>query len=319
MKQLLLMLAACCLFISCKKSKSDIIATSGQPKIYYQGSNASSFGWEEIFSMNEDGTGEQQITNFSKDGSLQISTQDPVLSPDGKKIFFVSHKDFSGGEIFSMNPDGSGVTKIISNNIQGSSMQAPVIFPDGQKMAYFIEVDSMMDRHGEIFTANIDGSNKKSLISYPADGNCYHPCVNPVNNSIVYTNLVNNKMELYSMNMDGTNKQQLTSTGPTVKLHPQFSPDGTKIVFDAITGIGTEIFIMDTNGSNMKQLTTYSNNGTKNTISWGATFSKDGNTIYFSSDEFNGRTGQLYKMNADGSNKLRLTSSAVDKFNPCVK
>lgn len=290
-----------------------------QPKIYFQGSYGTILGWEEIYAMNEDGTGERQITNFSQGGATLISTNDVALSPDGKKVFFVSRKDFEGGEIFSMNTDGSELTKVISNNIQGSSMQAPVIFQDGQKIAYFMEVDSFMNRHGEIYTANIDGSNRKSLISFPADGNCYHPTVSPANNTIVYSNLVGNRMELYAMDIDGSNKRVLTSTGERTKMHPQFSPDGSKIVFDAIYGIGVEIYIMNADGSGIKQLTFYSNNGTRNTITWGPTFSKDGKTIYFSSDEYNGHTGQLYKMTADGLNKTRLTSSSVDKFNPCVK
>lgn len=101
-------------------------------------------------------------------------------------------------------------------------------------------------------------------------------------------------------------------------MHPQFWPNGTKIVFDGLFGIGAEIFIVDVNDSNMKQLTNFSNGGTKNTLSWRAAFSKDVNTIYFSSPEFTGYSSRLYKMNVDGINKIMLTSSPVDKFNPCV-
>ena len=246
-------------------------------------------------------------------------TGEPVLSQDGKKIYFRSMKDVNEGEVFSMNTDGSNLTKIISNNIAGSSLNNPYLYQNGQKIVYCMELDSFANRHGEIFTADIDGSNKISLTSYPADGNCYHPCVDPANTTIVYSNLIAGKIELYAMNLNGSNKRPLTSTGSSAKLHPQFSPDGGKIVFDASVGIGAEIFIMDADGTNMTQLTFYTNNGAKDIYSWGPTFSKDGKTIYFSSDEFNGNTSQLYKMNIDGTGRTKLTSSAVHKFNPCIK
>lgn len=218
-----------------------------------------------------------------------------------------------------MNIDGSGVTKIISNNIAGSSMQGPVIFQNGQKIVYINEVDSFINRHGEIFTADINGNNKVNLINFPADGFCFDPCVDPANTTIVYSSLIGSRMELYAMSLTGANKHALTTTGPASKRHPQFSPDGTKIVFDAPVGVGADIFIVNADGSNMTQLTNYTNNGTVYNYSWGATFSKDGKTIYFSSDEFNNQTVQIYKMNIDGSGKTKLTSSAQDKYNSCVK
>lgn len=316
MKKTLFVLLALSLFISCKKNKTDIVAgPSNQPKIYYQGSPPGVI-WEEIFSMNEDGSGQKQLTDFSG-GILNIFTGEPVLSADGKKIYFISHKDFAGGEIFSMNIDGSGLTKIINNNITGSSMQSPFIYQNGQKIVYAHVVDSFANRHGEIFTADINGSNKVALTGFP--DNCFHPCVDPANTTIVYSNLVGSRMELYAMSLTGANKHALTATGPALKMHAQFSPDGTKIVFDAIVGVGADIFIINADGSNMTQLTNYTNSGAIDNYSWGATFSKDGKTIYFSSDEFNNQTGQLYKMNIDGTGKIKLTSSAQDKFNPCVK
>lgn len=319
MKKILFSLLLLCIFVSCQKELHfDAVAVAvKKDKIYYQGSAAGTIGWEEIFVMNEDGS-EQQLTDFSG-RVLPIFTGEPVLSPDGKKIYFNSKKDFAGGEVFSMNIDGSGVTKIISNNITGSALRDPFLFQNGQKIVYCMELDSFANRHGEIFTADINGGNRVSLINYPAEGNCYHPCVNPANTTIVYSNLFGGKTELYAMNIDGSNKRALTSTGSPVKFHPQFSPDGTKIVFDGLTGRGTEIFIMDAGGNNITQLTNYTNNGTKDIYSWGPTFSKDGKTIYFSSDEFDGYISQLYKMNIDGTGKVKLTSSAVDKFNPCVK
>lgn len=318
MKKILCIFFITGLLLSCKKNKTDLAAPpADQPKIFYQGSPTSVFGPEEIFSMNEDGSDQKQLTDFSKNFALTIFTGEPMLSHDGAKIIFNSHKDFDGGEIFSMNINGSEVNKVISNTVAGSNIQSPFIYQNGQKIVYMIELGAGATRHGEIVTADINGSNSATLTTFP--DNCYDPCVDPANTTIVYSNLIGSRMELYAMDLNGANKRALTSTGSAFKRHPQFSPDGTKIVFDGFVGVGAEVFIMNADGSNITQLTNYTNSGAVNKVSWGATFSKDGKIIYFSSDEFNNSTSQIYKMNVDGSNKIKLTSSAVDKFNPCVK
>jgi Tol biopolymer transport system component len=319
MKSKLLICLILPVFLSCKKNKTDIVAEPVQHKIYYQGSPVGTIGPEEIYSMNEDGSGERALTDFSGGGSLNIFTGEPAYSASDKRIYFISQKDFPGGELFSMNTDGSAVTRNIGNNIPRSSMHDPFLYQNGQKVIYTMQLDSFANRHQEIYTADINGNNKMPLTNNPAGVNSSYPCVIPGDSAIVYVHYDNGRAELYSMLMNGSNKRALTSTGPAIKSHPQFSPDAKKIVFDALVGIGTEIFIMNADGTNMTQLTFYTANGTKDIYSWGATFSSDGNTIYFTSDEFNGTTSQIYKMKTDGTSRIKITTSAVDKFNPCVK
>lgn len=312
------------LFFSCKKNDQHPVCClppASQGRIFYQGSNVAygTYGWEEICSMNPDGSDQRFLTNFSRDGALNIGTGEPALSPDGKLVYFTSNKDNNGQELFVMNADGSNPVKLIANARYNDAIRDPFIFQNGEKIVYCLETDSFANRHGLIMTANKDGSGARSLINYPADGNCYHPCVSPDNSTIVYANLSGGRIELWAMNTDGSNKRALTSAGPVVKWHAQFSPDGRKIVFDAAVGVGTDIFMINADGSGMTQLTDYSRAGTINNITWGPTFSKDGSTIYFASDEYNGVTSQLYKMNADGSGKVKITHSAEDKFNPCIK
>lgn len=313
MKKLLFVFSVIFLVASCKKHKT-LPETLTPTKIYFQGNSfvsGASYPKQEIYTVNEDGTNPQQLTNFSNNGALDVFTGEPALTPDGQKVIFISHKDVLGGEIFSMNTDGTGLNKIISNTSTSSSIQGPAVFQNGQKILYFQELGTGVNRHGEIFTADINGSNKVSLTSnFPADGNCFDPCINPAGTTIVYSNLTAvNNIQLYAMNVSGTNKQLVTAAGPAIKKHPQFSPDGTKIVFDDAGYSSMNIYIMNADGSNIIPLTSNNN-------SWSPTFSKDGKTIYYNSG------GQLYKMNIDGTNKLPISapfSGGMTTYNICVK
>jgi Tol biopolymer transport system component len=83
-------------------------------------------GDDEIFTMNPDGTGLQQLTqNFSSDA-------EPAFSPDGTKITFESIRDSCGGffafscaKIYTMDADGQ-------NQVRRSNNDAFDVSPDWQ-------------------------------------------------------------------------------------------------------------------------------------------------------------------------------------------
>ena len=83
------------------------------------------------------------------------------------------------------------------------------------------------------------------------------------------------------------------------------SPDGKKIVYQVGYYSVQEnkghqmLYVMDADGKNVKQLTTTDKSETD--ASW-----LDNNTIAYLSD------GQIWKMNADGSNRQKLTSDKID-------
>ena len=101
--------------------------------------------------MNADGSGETQLTaNIdSVDGS-------PTWSPDGTKIAFLSSRDIIFKEIYVMNADGTGVTRLTNNN---SDDVEPSWSPDGTKIAFRSERDG----DGEIFVMNADGTGQTKI------------------------------------------------------------------------------------------------------------------------------------------------------------
>lgn len=317
MRKILFVLLCSILFISCKKDRTD---DGGGPKIYFSGHSTATAGWQEIYSTNEDGSGQKQLNNFSSGGALHITTREPVLSYDGTKIYFVSDKDFPGGELFSMDIDGSAVTKVLSSSILGNDLQDLFLYQNGQKIVYGRPLQMFPNWNGEILSVDINGSNKVKLTNNAFDAPAYYPCVNAANTTIIYTSFVSAfQTEIYAMNMNGTNKRALTSGGPEVKYHPQFSPDGTKIVFQGNVNQTMELFIINANGTNIFQLTHFGLTRPFGVYSRDAIFSKDGKSIYYSSNELDGKTTQLYKMNIDGTGNTRLTFSEMNKYKACVK
>ena len=103
----------------------------------------------EIFVMNADGTGVQQLTDNND------SDYFPAWSPNSNKIAFLSDRD-GDFEIFVMSADGTSVQQRTDND---DNDQTPVWSPSGKKIAF------SSDRYGdsEIFVMNADGSNVISL------------------------------------------------------------------------------------------------------------------------------------------------------------
>jgi Tol biopolymer transport system component len=113
--------------------------------------------------------------------------------------------------------------------------------------------------------------------------------------------------EIFIMNGDGGEQQQLTAN-TAADTRPDWSPDGTKIVFESNRDGNTELYVMNADGTGQTRLTT--NTANDNQPVW----SPDGTKIAFTSDraigagDGNGNGGyELYVMNADGTNVVRLT------------
>ena len=165
--------------------------------------------------------------------------------------------------------------------------------------------------------------------------------------TIVFSSRQNGDYDVYTMKADGTAVTNLTNTVRNADAGPQWSADGTKIAFytnNDVTG-ATVIYYMNANGSGLRRVTTdttidyeptwapdgskmaftdYTNHhivvidssgANRTQITSGAfqdegpAWSPDGSKIAFSTN----RDGnyEIYVMNADGSNPVRLTNDSV--------
>jgi Tol biopolymer transport system component len=115
---------------------------------------------------------------------------------------------------------------------------------------------------------------------------------------------------IYVVSSDGGTPQQLTTVGNNV--YPAFSPDGSKIVFTSNRTGTSQVYVMNADGSDQTQLT-FDPQPKDQVPDW----SPDGSKIAYLadthgiSDVVNPSWGDIWVMNANGSDQHPITSGAT--------
>jgi Tol biopolymer transport system component len=168
----------------------------------------------DIFAVNMDDllAGVEQPTNLTN--SPDWIDEDPDWSPNGQKIAFTRHPvtddpNFPNqAEIFLMNPDGSGLLQLTSNN---EEERASAWAPDGSRIAFMCGIGGGMADF-EICVMNADGTGLMQLTDNSTfDGT---PTFSPNGQQILFHRTVGvaggGNQQLFIMNADGTLQTQLT-------------------------------------------------------------------------------------------------------------
>jgi len=141
---------------------------------------------------------------------------------------------------------------------------------------------------------------------------------------IVYSGNRIGGTQIIRMNADGTGQVPLTtSVFPELNGEPAWSPDGTRIAFTSNRAETrrNEIWVMNADGTNPVRLTvnvklSEDGFGPVYGMDFGPAWSPDGTKIAFWSTRDGLANPEIYVMNADGSNQVRLTINPAEDRDP---
>jgi Tol biopolymer transport system component len=245
-----------------------------------------------------------------KNGKIAFVTSrddiDPCqgLPPDPEACAHERESHETNTEIYTVNPDGSGETRLTYN---GHTDAAPAWSPDGSKAAFARHSDSWEEKFAvgsnDLFTMNADGSGQTNLTNTPhEDFDESDPAWSPDGQKIAFLRTGYARLGpsgIYVMNPDGSGQTFLTAGSEFSQ--PAWSPDGTKIAF-----VNTyEIHVMNADGTDATRLTTNADGVYDYSPDW----SPDGTKIAFT--RLTPNTAEIVTMNADGTGQTILTNSAA--------
>jgi Tol biopolymer transport system component len=275
-------------------------------------SRFSSHNSADIVSANPDGTGVVRLTNPPA-GTFDFN---PDWKPDGTKIAFERDTP-AGGEIFTMNANGSDVRQITFDEFPGAG--DPSWSPDGTRIAVE-RFDIPAGRDG-IYIMHADGTHPVQVTQSDALlGENAEPQWSPDGKKLVLQIVSDSKgSAVFTVNLDGTHLRQLTPYGLFAE-HPDWSPDGHLIIFEdygngAPPGVSTNVFTVRPDGSHLTNVTN-DEGGAVNAAN--PAWSPDGNKIVFVLFPGDGPNGfaDVYTMNTDGSDIHQVTTSKLWDFRP---
>lgn len=248
--------------------------------------------WE-IFMTGLDGT---RVTRLTESTGLDHNA---TWSPDGQRIVFTSARSDPAEEIYTMNADGTGLTRL--TNVVGHFDWYPTYSPAGNRIAFF----STRNNHDmDFFVMNADGTGlvnlSKSSLQDTGRPELYP--WSPDGTRLLFVRLFSaNEASIFLAPADGSGVTRMTNCGKA-DGYPAWSPDGSQIAFSSNRDGNYEIYVMNADGSGQTRLTNAA--GDDLLPRW----SPDGTRIAF--DSKRDGNDEVYVMNADGTGQTNLTNHA---------
>lgn len=172
----------------------------------------------QIYKVNSDGTGLQNITNTTSQDMT------PAWSPDATMITFESNRFKPLFSVYTMESNGNNQTRLISTDLYTSY---PSWFPNNEDLTF--AYTNYLNKAG-VGRIKKNGTGFTSLSEWTYSGPVSVPAnlvVSPDGTEIAFS-IYN---QVYTINSNGSITPTLFTNNPSINGEPRFVPDGSGIIF----------------------------------------------------------------------------------------
>jgi Tol biopolymer transport system component len=257
----------------------------------------------DLFSIDPDGSGLQQLTN------TQHQEWDPALSPNGRIAFSRQLVAHESPDIWVTKVDGS--LRNLTREYGGPHDRDPAWNHDSTRIAWSRSEGG--PNTAQIWVMDPGGADKTRLTSRSPGVYDHSPEWSPAGTRIAF---VSNRgagfPDIWTMTGNGTDENRLLSTG-AIEGNPSWSPDSTQIAYECRPPRGTtSICVVNANGSGDPENVTRGVLGNEAQPAW----SPDGTHLVYTSYPAGGGNKELVTISLETGATQRLTTSATIDFDP---
>ena len=247
--------------------------------------------------------------------------EEPVQSPDGRRIVFTSYRDYGNYEIYAMDADGGRPENLTLHQAYDAN---PAWSPDGERIAFISDRNGDVEvrpwrNNTDIFVMDAAGSGVEQLTSDPLGMSAEHPAWSPDGSSIAFNKYVEVAQADHGFSgiflLELSSRQvRLLTDDDGLAWGPSWSPDGRWIAYvETVEYEESQVWKIPAAGGEARQLTVgrFFRRGPPR-------WSPDGARIVLArEDRAEGIAYDLYVIPAEGGAGEQLTDDPGVDRDPC--